>query len=731
MRQVCDKLKAEQTVGEARYKTIKGNCDAMAARESTVAQGQKVIGEAFEDLGKLDAEIEGIKATITGAKDNVEQAGLQVKQINKELADLRDAKGQADQIVTKVLQQVGATRKQLGQDAAARRQLGAARRVEDLMPAERLGGEMAALRQLGGQLAAAAATGVAAKAQPGGAAPSAPPALSLLQQQEKVAVKTSSEAAVVAGAAATEPQKPEVVLQQDRQMLMHSRTLADKGFDQQEKDLTATLASARSQYHNLAKTLQQHQAVLADKLQHAAHTNRTVTMGLRVLERDMASIQSSQRVCAVRLLGLQEINGARGEAIRFIEMPIQLLGTLDTASFLFHDLQALSSPPTADAVVNGQAAVADSGASNAGPAAPSFVQVAAAAQHRSRTEKGLAQLVQEAVSAVKQTRIAGSVDGPAAAAPAAAAAALAQQASGADAGLGTSGPFDKVTDLIRGLIGDLVDQGNEDVNNEVFCKEAFVENEQARISAMATKDQESATALWTQAALDKIEDEIKYFGSEISRLETYVKEAEKTSKDEIDMLGKQAVEHEANRRSLAQMVQILAEDCDIPSSDLKQALLAWTATQRHPGKALVETRATDNRYLLTKRGNCRESVDLLLQASVKLKKVDDTIAQYTKDYAALAGVDAEDAREAAKTRATDLATTKQAKATRAEELVAAKETVRQKEADLLSIERAKGAIDLRCAVPETKGMRIARLQEEIDALQGAYKVLNGEEVAAA
>jgi len=456
-------------------------------------------------------------------------------------------------------------------------------------------------------------------------------------------------------------------LQADKKELLHARTMDSKSFNEEETKLMDLIKGRRERLKQFELDLQSQELVHADKLRQSAETNRTRAMAARVVQRDRDVLSGTKRICELEADKGKGMIDLRTTAMNLVRMPSKLLYSMDAAMFLSKDLKELQAAPTV----------------NLG-----LVQVTS--EHR------VASAESDDDSMDSEGRL------------------------GTHTGEHSTGPFDNVERMLRTLMANLKDQGNSDTTLNQWCLESKEENEKSRVAVKSAFNQASAQILWSQAAISTLEDQMAFFGGEISRLESRAKEVKQSADSEAQILGQQLLDHRSAKEILDEIVDVLKGDCDIDESELVS--LAQTS---HTHRQL---RRGEKSSLTTKHGQCTEAVKLIMQASAKLVELDEEINKYLTEHARVTGEEVISANGAAQQRTTDQSAAKHARAGRVRDLETSKGEKRRKEKELVLVEEAARAIDQKCIVREPHGERMARKQDEIDALKQAYDVINGETI---
>merc|ERR1719326_612990 len=103
---------------------------------------------------------------------------------------------------------------------------------------------------------------------------------------------------------------------------------------------------------------------------------------------------------------------------------------------------------------------------------------------------------------------------------------------------------------------------------------------------------------------------------------------------------------------------------------------------------------------------------------------------YLKEYTTISKAISSDAKSAQDARETELKSSNAAKAERASELATAQKDVKEAQKELKLIDDAKSELEHSCSHVETREEKMARRQDEINALKEALNVLSGEAIPA-
>jgi len=495
--------------------------------------------------------------------------------------------------------------------------------------------------------------------------------LSFLQAEESddEEKEDGAEAATV-----TQKHAPELILKADKQAVVRASDATQRGFNEEEKKLIDLIEVERKKLQDLEDNVQDLQPAISDKLKNAMEINRTLAAAERGMTRDQELMKVEQKKCDVVKASLASQKKARVAVANDVSMAAAALEHMDTALFLTKDLQGLKR------------------------VAPSFLQVA---EHSSVHE--LPPQVWKAVSLLQEGEGMGLEE-------------LVENYDSSNAG--NEGPFDKVTKMIGGLIASLKAQANEEVNQHQFCQDSMGKNRRDRITKKNTIDTLSSTIRWSKMAIVRLDDDLSYLGQEISRLAA-AQAAEKTELGtETTRVKKELKEHKLADEVIQKCILILNQLCGLKSllEDGSEPALI----QEHRQSSKVGSRFSQ----------CKEASKLLMDATKGVKTLDTLTNKYLGEYTTLSEQIGSDAKAAQEARDTELKSTKAARAQRASELATATKDVKEAAKELKLIQTAKEELEHSCNHVETREEKMARRQEEIDALKEALNVLQGEAVPA-
>lgn len=477
-----------------------------------------------------------------------------------------------------------------------------------------------------------------------------------------------------AGTQAVTEQKqhsPELILKADKQAVVRASDATQRGFNEEEKKIIDLVEVERKKLTDLEDNVQDLQPAIADKLKQAMEINRTLDAAERGMERDQELMQTEEKKCSVISASLAKQKKARNAVANDVSMASKVLEHMDTALFLTKDLQGLKR------------------------VAPNFLQIA---EHSSVEEP-----VARALSLLQEG------DGMG----------LEELVENYDSSTsGNEGPFDSVTKMIGGLIASLKAQANEEVNQHQFCADSLGKNRRDRIAKKNTIDTLTSTIRWSKMAIVRLDDDLSYLKAEMDRL-AKAQTGEKTKLTaETARVKKEIKEHKLADEVIVKCVLILSQLCDLKSA---------SSLVQEDSPALIQRQSSK---VGSRFAQCSEASKLLQSASKGVKSLDTLTNGYLKEYTTLSEKITTDAKAAQDARDTELKSTKAARAQRASELATSTKDVKEAAKELVLIQTAKEELEHSCTHVETREEKMARRQEEIDALKEALNVLQGEAVPA-
>lgn len=467
---------------------------------------------------------------------------------------------------------------------------------------------------------------------------------------------------------------PVLVLKSDKQAVVAASQATQTGFNEEEKKLLELIEVERKKLQDLEDNLQDMQPAISNKLKQAMEIKRTQKAAQRGMERDKKLMDVETKKCSFIEKNIDMQREQRKKVSTDVKMASKVIETMDTFLFLSSDLEGLQK--------------------QAAPA-PSFLQIG---------DQSKGSLAVHAVPAVESPL------------------SFVQENEGMNLeemveNYGTSiteGPFDGVTKMISGLIASLKAQANEEVNQHQFCQDSLGKNRRDRIAKKNNIDTLTSTIRWAEIATVRLNDDLKYLSSEIKRLGDVQSTEAKELDAETTRVKKELADHKLADEVVTKAVVILTQLCDLDGSSLAQQ------ANTENSKSKVGSRFSQ----------CKEAANLLKSASKELKQLDTDTKNGLTGFTALSNEIKGNAKSAQDSRKSEQTSTKAAKAQRASELATAKKDAKEAQKELTLIDQAKQELEHQCSHVETREEKMAKRQEQIDAMKEALNVLNGEGIPA-
>jgi hypothetical protein len=280
-----------------------------------------------------------------------------------------------------------------------------------------------------------------------------------------------------------------------------------------------------------------------------------------------------------------------------------------------------------------------------------------------------------------------------------------------------TGPFDKVTQMISGLVASLKNQANEDVTQNQFCQDSLSKNRNDRVAKQSAIDTLASTIRWSQMAIVRLDDDIKYLEDEMKRLAEAEEAEGKQLSEETTRINKELSEHKVASEVVSKSVEILTQLCDLGSALVQQS------SKLEESEAQRQTSSSSSRL-----NQCQEAANLLKEAATGLEALDTSTKDYRTKYTDMSNTIVNDGKAASDARDSELTSTKAARAQRASELATANKDIKEAQQELKLIDDAKAELEHQCSHVETREEKMARRKDEIDALKEALNVLQGESI---
>jgi len=295
-----------------------------------------------------------------------------------------------------------------------------------------------------------------------------------------------------------------------------------------------------------------------------------------------------------------------------------------------------------------------------------------------------------------------------------------------------TGPFDKVSGMIKSLMTSLRDQANEEMDLHQWCTEANAKNTKDRIQIRAAMDETATEIHWAKSAIAALDDQLAFFSSELKRLTEHKAGVEKQKTDEKSRMDRYLADHRKPIQALEKVVMVLRQQCSINAKDL---MLMQTNSSHVTAKA--DKSQVDPASLLqdavsgqgqSRRGQCLEAAKMIVQGLAKFDELDKAIKKYRSDFDKMASSEVSKTGDAINMRSKGLRSSKSDRAARTSDMATSENDKKQSEKDLKLVETAKQQQEQKCQKKDTREDRMSRRAEEIGALKSALKVMEGEEI---
>jgi len=464
---------------------------------------------------------------------------------------------------------------------------------------------------------------------------------------------------------------PSLILRADKQEMVKASDATQRGFNEEEKRLLDLIEVERKKLQDLEDNMEDLQPAISNKLQQAMEINRTIDAATRGRDRDSDLLGIGKDKCSLIEENLGKQQKKRAQVTNDVSMASKLLEHMDTALFLTKEIQGLkkSTAPLRPLGV---------GSSHKG---------FKARQPRSRRWISLLQKDDLSDASLEEATMSSE----------------------------SEGPFDKVTDMISGLIASLKAQASEEVNKHQFCQDSLVKNRRDRVAKKLSIDSLGSTIRWSKMAIVRLDDDLNYCSAEIERLADFRKTQSKALTTETARVKKEVTEYDLADEVISKVVVILNQLCNLGGA---------------AGSLVQQSNAQLRSSRKSRFSQCKAASDLLKSASSRVKSLNSMTEQYLGDYGRLSDRMENYAKSAQGDRESEQTAAKAAKAQRSSELATAEKDASDAEKELKLIDDAKKELEHSCSHVETREEKMAKRKEEIEALREALKVLEGEAVPA-
>jgi len=487
------------------------------------------------------------------------------------------------------------------------------------------------------------------------------------------------------------------MLQRDRQTLQKAEYTMVESFDAEEKRILGLIEEKKKELVQLEEDLNDEQPTLADKLQNAAEVNRTYGSATRSLLRDQHTFKLTHDKRTLMKNGLTAIHTTAAHVLDLLKMGQTMASKMDASKLMAIDLSDLKRDmPTFVQVASRRA----SSQSEHDEQDEGDEDDAAAGKNQEETDR-----VQE-----KEAVTEGMTEKVAA---------LMQAAS--------SGPFDKVTQMIEGLLASLKDQANQEQDQHTFCMEGLNKSRTEQIKVKRQIDSEGMQIRWSKAAMARLEEQIVFLKEEVKRMGQVDTNSTAEASKHMELMEK-SLETNANIKDVvASAIDVMRNMCNL---DDDTSLIQQTHEAMRRGIAEVKALFQHKTSAGTSRfDQCKTAVGLLQEGNIKIDELNSDINAYKTTYEIMMDKIAADAKTSSGQYTADLTAANAAFATRKDDLLTATNNLKERKNDLELLLKAEKEMENMCGPGvETREERMARRQDEIGALKNALSVLAGESV---
>eukprot|EP00445_Apocalathium_hangoei_P085803 CAMPEP_0204217168 /NCGR_PEP_ID=MMETSP0361-20130328/78704_1 /ASSEMBLY_ACC=CAM_ASM_000343 /TAXON_ID=268821 /ORGANISM="Scrippsiella Hangoei, Strain SHTV-5" /LENGTH=713 /DNA_ID=CAMNT_0051182141 /DNA_START=53 /DNA_END=2194 /DNA_ORIENTATION=+ len=638
--------------------------------EKALVANERFIKDTSDDIKTTKAQVDSIRNTVSSLK--VEGKGVleDISRLTAQLRNLRANHLAAEKRSKKSLQQLDAIITQ------------AEWKEEHEKPREneeprKLTSDVSVLKRLGRELAPAGESAAASFLQVGSADE---------VDDSSDDDSSASERHAASGAAG--------VLQGDRTALLSARGAESREFKKQERELMELIASKREQLKKIEANINEQQPVLAEKTKESAEMEDAISFATREMNQLKSLRSQGLQTCDLKAKSMDKIDKLRSATTSSLKMTTKMIASMDGTMLLSKDLNEFAD------------------------GAPSFVQLRRSrSRSRGGSSSGLGLAVQQALRAAEGASGSAAAEDDAdndasQSAPPSRKVAFVEADSEA-----AGGPFDKVADLIRSLMGNLRSQGNEDINTNQFCLNAKAENERNRFEAKVSMDEASSQILWAEAAIQRLDKQIAELREDREMLTKLTKVTDDSAKEEGSVLATQLTDTNNAKPVIQNTIDQLKSMC-------ANVRFLQTASQSSSSSGASSLRQGAS----SKFDACQEALNLLRDLKGKTGALSEALSSYTSEKEKRDQEERSALKGAMDKGNNDLSDISGAKAKRTMELSIARGDKQKKESDLALVDKAATEIDSECSVKESADERLTKRQEEIESLKNAWKILNGDEI---
>lgn len=684
----------------------------IALPEKAIKKGKELVQETKENLETYKGDMKSLEATIAGIQKQITSALGEVDGLNGRLKMLRKKQKKAASSASASLQQL---------DRVIQKEYRLEKEVEEhpntTPKPSGINAEVSKLEELNSQLDHSSTSEDVSEA------PTDDDEAPAFVQTEMDSEIEEGIAAVAANVGAAHQL---AVLKADKSALVKAREKAKKGFNDEENKLIDLLRIKKEEVEKLEASLREQQPILADKLKQASETDRSKAMAERVLVRDQEALQMMQDKCNLMAVASEQENKLRFQLINLIKMPAKLLEGMNSMLFLTKDLQDLGGKQVLEVPEEATSFLQTEAQSSSSSTQLADEMRAALRSSDDQEAKDAGAVSDEAP--VEQQQQSASSQAMQMAMQMQQQVTMVQEENGDTA----TGPFDKVSGMIKSLMTSLRDQANEEMDLHQWCTEAEVKNTKDRIQIRAAMDETATEIHWAKSAIAALDDQLAFFSSELKRLTEHKAGVEKQKTDEKSRMDRYLADHRKPIQALEKVVMVLRQQCSINAKDL---MLMQTNSSHVTAKA--DKSQVDPASLLqdavsgqgqSRRGQCLEAAKMIVQGLAKFDELDKAIKKYRNDFDKVASSEVSKTTDAINMRSKGLRSAKSDRAERTSDMATSENDKKQSEKDLKLVETAKQQQEQKCQKKDTREDRMARRAEEIGALKSALKVMEGEEI---
>eukprot|EP00440_Ansanella_granifera_P042548 gb/GFBE01046126.1/.p1 GENE.gb/GFBE01046126.1/~~gb/GFBE01046126.1/.p1 ORF type:complete len:751 (+),score=279.69 gb/GFBE01046126.1/:1-2253(+) len=500
---------------------------------------------------------------------------------------------------------------------------------------------------------------------------------------------TSKAAEDPAAAAAADGKE---ALEADSKDMYAAAKKAREEFQLEEMRLMELIKEKQNVLKPLDESLLDQQPELADQLRKISEANRTVVISTKGLKRDGQVLEKLNEKCAMLVKAKEVEAEKRPQASQQLTIAISFLKTI--ASVNGYEL-----PPGAQGV----ALLETESASHV-----SFLQL---------ESSGSSDLSEAIRSTLRNME---SLDGgdfktaaysadPASTAMLQGIASAAGATSSSEGSEAAGDALKNVKEMISNLIASLREEQNEEKEKQAFCEE-----QRQKQAAEAKKVKESFETAeqakrWSENAVLDLEAAVGFLKIETGRLEKASASSKEDLDAEVSRITAEAENHEASKGVATKAREVLMTYCGRAKDE--------------DGKELDAVQAES----AASAGNCREADSALRRANTYITEIDQYLAGYIVEFQNVTAAHKADIDATLKLAKAGLFQAESDLNRRKDELAQNAEDLLSAQGNIKLAQEANDALSTDCG-PKVHKLEdtIARRKEEIAQLKNAVKVLDGE-----